>query len=83
MSSSYFENRECPYYPCHNTEHINCLFCFCPLYFVDCPGNYSFTDGKKDCSKCIYPHDYRNYNRMVEKLSEEIERRKSDGRSDL
>ena len=27
-----FENRECKYYPCHETDNINCLFCYCPLF---------------------------------------------------
>jgi Zn-finger protein len=36
----YFENRACEHYPCHDIEHINCLFCYCPLYDLKCPGNY-------------------------------------------
>ena len=40
MSHSYFENRECEYYPCHGLDAVNCLFCFCPLYSIaDCGGN--------------------------------------------
>ena len=43
-SYRYFENKECQYYPCHtNIEHINCLFCYCPLYTQEnCPGTYQY-----------------------------------------
>ena len=43
-SYRYFENHACVYYPCHKgIEHMNCLFCFCPLYLrKDCPGNPRF-----------------------------------------
>ena len=31
----YFENRDCQYYPCHKEmAEMNCLFCYCPLYFL-------------------------------------------------
>jgi len=54
MSYKFFTNKECEYYPCHNLENINCLFCFCPLYYIDnCGGNYTVLDnGLKNCSKC-------------------------------
>ena len=32
---SYFQNKECEYFPCHagaNPENFSCLFCYCPLY---------------------------------------------------
>jgi Zn-finger protein len=63
FDSTYFENRDCEYYPCHEREHINCLFCYCPLYFLACPGDYLMIDvpGKsgtiKDCSQCTVTHD--------------------------
>ncbi|MBQ9912000.1 MAG: hypothetical protein IJM49_03120 [Firmicutes bacterium] len=33
-SSSFFCNKECKYFPCHETkdpDSFNCLFCYCPL----------------------------------------------------
>ena len=45
-NSSYFVNKDCKYYPCHADKDgnplydINCMFCYCPLYFTDCPGYY-------------------------------------------
>ncbi len=74
MGYDYFENRECQYYPCHKTENINCLFCFCPLYpMPDCGGNPSYIADKsgktiKDCSDCVFPHKKENYNKIIEKL---------------
>ena len=51
-SERFFENKDCKYYPCHDgLEHINCLFCYCPMYRLEhCPGTpeYFEKDGKKD-----------------------------------
>ncbi|MCR5399815.1 MAG: metal-binding protein [Lachnospiraceae bacterium] len=72
--SGYFENRDCKYYPCHKgTEHINCMFCYCPFYAkTDCPGNpaYKEKNGRmiKSCIGCRFPHEYDNIdiiNRMI------------------
>ena len=66
-SYKYFENRECKYYPCHeNTEQLNCMFCYCPLYNLEkCPGKYTYIDshGKKikECTECTFPHQEKNY----------------------
>lgn len=52
-SYRYFENRACQYYPCHKgIEELNCLFCYCPLYTLKCPGNYHYLekDGKRSRS---------------------------------
>jgi len=63
---NYFCNRECEYFPCHegvDRENFNCLFCYCPLYVLgdDCGGEYAYTkSGKKDCSKCVLPHQREN-----------------------
>ncbi|MBO4337793.1 MAG: metal-binding protein [Lachnospiraceae bacterium] len=75
-NSRFFANKECEYYPCHkcNTD-INCLFCFCPLYHLDCPGNYKITekDGikKKSCIGCVFPHVPENYDRIMQILKEQ------------
>lgn len=74
-SYRYFENRECKYFPCHqSTGDFNCLFCYCPLYTKkDCPGNpvYRERDGKKikDCSGCMFPHRAENYGEVVRRLT--------------
>lgn len=71
MSSRYFENTTCEYYPCHAIEKINCMFCFCPLYhFEKCLSKPNYTStGVKDCSKCIAIHDERNYELIMQLLS--------------
>ena len=67
----YFENKECPYYPCHErafAESFNCLFCYCPLYALGskCGGNFSYTeDGMKDCSACLLPHSKGGYDYIL------------------
>ena len=75
MSFKYFENRECEFYPCHKSEHINCLFCFCPLYRFECNGNFKMIktkDGKeiKDCSDCLVPHQKSGYDYIIKSLGE-------------
>lgn len=65
-SSRFFANKDCAFYPCHKSdEDINCLFCFCPLYHLDCPGNPKMIkkDGKeiKSCEDCVFPHVFENY----------------------
>ncbi len=73
-SASFFANTACPYYPCHKTTAaINCLFCYCPLYFLDdCPGHCTWLstgDGVvKDCSGCVFPHVPENYEKVLECL---------------
>jgi len=56
-----FTNKECKYYPCHKlkrADDFNCLFCYCPLYFIKCPGVYRILpNGDKDCSGCTIPHE--------------------------
>ncbi len=73
-SYRYFENRACKYYPCHDMEHINCLFCYCPLNHMEhCPGTFKFVEinGKqvKDCSACCFPHEAENYDTIMQFLS--------------
>ena len=73
-SYRYFENRDCQYYPCHEMEHINCLFCYCPLNAMEhCPGTPVFLElnGKtiKDCSNCTFPHQAENYDLIMNILT--------------
>ena len=73
-SYKYFENRDCKYYPCHEgIEHMNCLFCYCPMYRLEhCPGNPSYIEkGEKrikNCTNCTFPHQAQNYDKIMEVL---------------
>jgi Zn-finger protein len=75
---SYISNRECEYYPCHATdapEDFNCLFCYCPLYWLgkDCGGNFTYTEkGIKNCVGCLIPHKKDNYGYIVEKVTQRL-----------
>ena len=55
----FFKNINCKYYPCHkDIKEINCLFCYCPLYFIkECGGNFKLDkNGYKNCTDCNLPH---------------------------
>ncbi len=62
-SSSFFQNRECEHFPCHegvDPDEFNCLFCYCPLYALGkrCGGNYRYTEkGYKNCVDCTLLHE--------------------------
>lgn len=79
-SHSFFQNRACEYFPCHEVmqeENFNCLFCYCPLYTLgeDCGGAFTYLDsGVKDCSGCTLPHSAGGYEFVLKKF---------DGLSDL
>ncbi|MBV7275197.1 metal-binding protein [Clostridiaceae bacterium UIB06] len=76
MSKNYkfFNHKECEFFPCHdmkNNDKFNCLFCYCPLYFVeDCGGNNSYINCVKDCSNCIIPHSENGYDYIFKKIVE-------------
>ena len=76
---SFFQNRECEYFPCHATkdpDSFNCLFCYCPLYALgrNCGGNFCYTEsGIKDCSGCMVPHKKENYGRITEQFNRIVE----------
>ena len=78
MSENYkfFNHKDCEYFPCHKTnkpEEFNCLFCYCPLYALgkNCGGNYKYSDdGIKDCSKCMLPHNKKNYDYIMSKFQD-------------
>ena len=73
---SFFQNKECEYFPCHRIEDptgFNCLFCYCPLYMLgpNCGGNFRYTEkGTKDCTGCVIPHLPENYGRIIGKYKE-------------
>ncbi len=70
-SFKYFENRDCKYYPCHKgNEHINCMFCYCPLYHMEnCPGTYKIIEKDsgpvKSCIDCRFPHEPDNFEKII------------------
>lgn len=72
----FFQNKECEYFPCHETdrpEDFNCLFCYCPLYALGdgCRGNFRYTKtGKKDCTNCMVPHRRENYEYITGRYQE-------------
>ena len=76
---SFFQHRECEYFPCHATDdpdNFNCLFCYCPLYALGraCGGNFRYTEkGIKDCTNCRIPHERDNYRRITSRYSEIME----------
>jgi len=72
---TFFANTACKYYPCHadvDSDGLNCMFCFCPLYTADCGGQYTFTAaGIKDCSACLLPHTKDGFAYIVARLAAE------------
>ncbi len=78
-SYKHFSNTECEYYPCHKIENQNCLFCYCPLYFFDdCGGNFTYTNGYKDCSYCIKNHDENSFEYVLDRLKKKLEERRRE-----
>lgn len=67
MSYKFFQNKECPYFPCKKVDKLNCLFCFCPLYNMsNCGGYYVILkNGWKDCSNCTIIHKEDGYDYVV------------------
>ena len=76
---SFYQNRQCEYFPCHegaDEDNFNCLFCYCPLYALGkmCGGNYSYTEnGFKDCTNCSFPHRKGNYEKVLERYEDIVE----------
>lgn len=74
MENSYrfYQNKACDFFPCHkvkNEERFNCMFCYCPLYFIeDCGGNHIDNNGIKDCTNCTIPHSPNGYDYINKKI---------------
>lgn len=83
---SFFQNRECEYFPCHKgvaQEDFNCLFCYCPLYALGkkCGGGFSYNEsGNKVCTGCTFPHRRDNYSHVVARYGEIMEMIKKNDR---
>lgn len=74
-NEKFFTNKECKYFPCHklDEDRFNCLFCYCPLYFLGdkCGGNFTVSStGKKSCINCSFPHNPDNYDKIMSKLKD-------------
>ncbi len=73
MNDKYFVHDECPYYPCHDLkEWKSCLFCWCPLFLLDCNGNFRMINDFKDCSKCTIPHTAEGYDYIVKAVTKQV-----------
>lgn len=76
---SYFQNRECEFFPCHkgaDPENFSCLFCYCPLYALGeaCGGGFRYNEnGFKDCTNCQFPHKRENYGKILARYSDVAE----------
>lgn len=61
----FFQNKECPFWMCHegiDEDKFSCLFCYCPLVWLECKGPYLVFEDKngikrKDCSACTLVHN--------------------------
>ncbi len=79
MSYDFFQNKDCPYFPCHegaDKETFSCLFCYCPLYALGdkCGGNFKYLEnGIKDCSHCLRPHKRECYQKIVDSMGAVLE----------
>lgn len=76
----FVQNTACEYFPCHkgiDDHDFNCLFCYCPMYFLtECLGRPKMVQGKgrmvKDCTLCTVPHQRDSYDQIVAVLHKEI-----------
>uniref|UniRef100_I2PZ55 Uncharacterized protein containing a Zn-finger-like domain n=1 Tax=Desulfovibrio sp. U5L TaxID=596152 RepID=I2PZ55_9BACT len=79
-SHRFFQNTGCRYFPCHpgaDPAAFNCLFCFCPLYFLpDCGGDHVLRQGVKDCTACLRPHRPEGYDAILARLRREAAARR-------
>lgn len=72
----FFQNKDCPYFPCHKVDDIeqfNCLFCYCPLYALGdaCGGNFRILENNtKDCSACTLCHKKMAHEYILKKFEE-------------
>ncbi len=73
MNYKYFVHHDCSFYPCHDlADWKSCLFCWCPLYLLDCGGNFAIKNGTKDCSACAIPHTEEGYDFIVQSVMEMV-----------
>lgn len=74
MSYKQFINLKCEFFPCHDLQDWrSCLFCYCPLFLLACPGDFSvLPTGMKDCSRCALPHSEGGWEMIQSELGKQI-----------
>jgi Zn-finger protein len=73
VNYKYFTHADCLFFPCHELdEWASCLFCWCPLYLLECDGNFAVKGGIKDCSGCIIPHTKEGYDHILDIVQKDI-----------
>ncbi len=74
MSYRGFINLKCEFLPCHDLEEWHsCLFCYCPLFLLSCPGPFKvLPSGRKDCSGCVIPHTEEGWNVIQDELKRQL-----------
>lgn len=70
----FFSNTDCEFWPCHGDVDQNCLFCYCPLAFLQCDGDYTVIESpegvfRKDCSNCMLTHGPNGWEYVQEKMA--------------
>jgi Zn-finger protein len=53
-------------------EWKSCLFCWCPLYLLDCGGHFTLKNNVKDCSACTIPHTAEGYDYVVKTVQRQV-----------
>ena len=74
-SDKFYRNSDCRFFPCHEgveEADFNCLFCYCPLYFLGegCGGDYVMKGEVKSCINCNRPHIAENFDEINARLKE-------------
>lgn len=80
--SKFFQNTLCKHFPCHKdvpVESFNCMFCFCPLYWMDdcCGTPLKSKSGLKSCISCSFPHHPESYDLILLRIKTELKRKKA------
>lgn len=65
----FFQHTGCEFFPCHDNipvEDFNCMFCYCPLSFLQCHGDYNIIESpkgvfRKDCEPCTLTHERQGW----------------------
>ncbi len=84
MNYKFFQNKKCEYFPCHQLkeDNFNCLFCYCPLYYLKekCGGKYQYLEENiKSCENCTIVHNGEEAYELVQKrLFLEVEKTKKN-----
>lgn len=74
MNYKHFINTKCEFLPCHTLDDWkSCLFCYCPLFLLSCPGDFSILPtGFKDCSRCVIPHTGEGWDIIQDELQKQL-----------